>query len=175
MAYLWEQLRGAVPLISHGNPYIVGLALGHDPGRGHLDRRSRWSSGCRSGSRSASAASAAAARCRSSPTRASRCPPVIVGVVVLLLLLPQGAFGSLRIEFTLTAVYIAQTMLALPYIVALTPAAIQGLPPGLLDQARALGAGRGPALAAGAARGEDRRARGGDRRRSARRSPRSAR
>ena len=38
--------------------------------------------------------------------------------------------------------YIAQTILALPYIVALTPAAIQGLPPGLLAQARALGAGR---------------------------------
>jgi tungstate transport system permease protein len=35
-----------------------------------------------------------------------------------------------------------QTLLALPYIVALTPAAIQGLAPGLLDQARALGAGR---------------------------------
>ena len=38
--------------------------------------------------------------------------------------------------------YVAQTILALPYIVALTPAAIQGLPPGLLAQARALGAGR---------------------------------
>ena len=38
--------------------------------------------------------------------------------------------------------YVAQAILALPYIVALTPAAIQGLPPGLLAQARALGAGR---------------------------------
>ena len=38
--------------------------------------------------------------------------------------------------------YVAQTILALPYIVALTPAAIQGLPPGLLAQARAFGAGR---------------------------------
>jgi tungstate transport system permease protein len=59
-----------------------------------------------------------------------------------LLLLPQGAFGGLHYAFTLNAVYIAQTLLALPYIVALTPAAIQGLPPGLLAQARALGAGR---------------------------------
>jgi tungstate transport system permease protein len=39
-------------------------------------------------------------------------------------------------------VYVAQTILALPYIVALVPAAIQGLPPGLLAQARVLGAGR---------------------------------
>ena len=51
-------------------------------------------------------------------------------------------FGGLRIEFTLTGVYVAQTVLALPYIVALTPAAIRALPPGLLAQARALGAGR---------------------------------
>jgi tungstate transport system permease protein len=69
-------------------------------------------------------------------------PPVLVGVAVLILLLPRGAFGSLQIEFTLYAVYVAQTILALPYIVALTPAAIRGLPPGLLAQARALGAGR---------------------------------
>jgi tungstate transport system permease protein len=66
----------------------------------------------------------------------------VVGVGLLLLLLPQGALGSLRIEFTLRAVYVAQAILALPYIVALTPAAIQALPPGLLAQARALGAGR---------------------------------
>jgi tungstate transport system permease protein len=69
-------------------------------------------------------------------------PPVVVGVVVLMLLVPQSVLGSLRIEFTLTAVYIVQAILAVPYIVAFTPAAIQGLPPGLLAQARALGAGR---------------------------------
>ena len=38
--------------------------------------------------------------------------------------------------------YVAQTILALPYLVALTAAAIQGLPPGVVGQARALGAGR---------------------------------
>ena len=70
-------------------------------------------------------------------------PPVVVGVIGLLLMVPDSVFGSLRIEFTLTAVYIVQAILALPYIVAFTPAAIQALPPGLLAQARALGAGRG--------------------------------
>jgi tungstate transport system permease protein len=69
-------------------------------------------------------------------------PPVVVGVIVLMLLVPQSVLGSLRIEYTLTAVYIVQAILAVPYIVAFTPAAIQGLPPGLLAQARALGAGR---------------------------------
>jgi tungstate transport system permease protein len=65
-----------------------------------------------------------------------------VGTAVLLLTLPQSVFGSLHLAFTLRAVYIAQTILALPYVVALGAAAIQGLPPGLLAQARLLGAGR---------------------------------
>jgi tungstate transport system permease protein len=39
-------------------------------------------------------------------------------------------------------VFIGQTILALPFIVALSAAAIQGLPEGLLAQARLLGAGR---------------------------------
>jgi tungstate transport system permease protein len=36
---------------------------------------------------------------------------------------------------------VAQTVLALPVVIALTAAAIRSLPPGLLAQARALGAG----------------------------------
>jgi tungstate transport system permease protein len=67
---------------------------------------------------------------------------VLVGVWVLVLLVPGSVFGGLRIEFTLAGVYVVQTLLALPYIVALTPAAIRALPPGLIAQARALGAGR---------------------------------
>ena len=141
MGYVWDQLRGAIPLIAHGDPYImgllwvtlrvafvstaaalvVGLPIGLALGLGRFRGR----------------------RTLQILANASLAlPSVVVGIGVLLLLLPQGAFGSLRIEFTLQAVYIAQAVLALPYIVALTPAAIQGLPPGLLDQARALGAGR---------------------------------
>lgn len=141
MNYLWEQVRGAIPLIVHGNPYIlnllwvtirvalvstsiavvigvpIGLALGVGRFRGR--------------------------RALQILANASLAlPPVVAGIVVLLLVLPQGALGSLRIEFTLRAVYIAQAVLALPYVIALIPAAIQGLPPGLLSQARAFGAGR---------------------------------
>ncbi|MGH2882831.1 MAG: hypothetical protein ACRDPA_09095, partial [Solirubrobacteraceae bacterium] len=25
MGYVWDQLRGAIPLIAHGDPYIMGL------------------------------------------------------------------------------------------------------------------------------------------------------
>ena len=70
-------------------------------------------------------------------------PPVLVGVTVLVLLLPQGVFGSLRLLDTLTRdLHRPDRSWRFPYIVALTPAAIQGLAPGLLAQARALGAGR---------------------------------
>jgi tungstate transport system permease protein len=141
MGYVWDQIRGAIPLITHGNPYImhllwvsvrvalistsaalvVGLPIGLALGLGRFRGR----------------------RALQILANASLAlPPVVVGIGLLTLLLPQGAFGSLRIEFTLKAVYIAQAILALPYIVALTPAAIQALPPGLIAQARALGAGR---------------------------------
>ncbi|HUO71421.1 MAG TPA: ABC transporter permease [Solirubrobacteraceae bacterium] len=141
MHYLWEQLRQAIPLITHGNQYVLAvtwvtikvavvstvaatliglpiglaLALGRFRGRRTLQILANASLAL---------------------------PPVIVGVGLLLLLVPRGVLGSLHSAFTLRAVYIAQTILALPYIVALTPAAIQGLPPGLIAQARALGAGR---------------------------------
>jgi tungstate transport system permease protein len=141
LAYLWDQIEAAVPLIWQGNAYIwqvtwvtirvaliattsaivlglpVGLALGLGRFRGRRTLQLL--------------ANASLA-----------IPPVLVGLFVLLLLLPQSALGGLRLEFTLRGVYVAQTLLALPYIVALTPAAIRALPPGLLDQARALGAGR---------------------------------
>jgi tungstate transport system permease protein len=69
-------------------------------------------------------------------------PPVVVGFFLFLLFVPQGPLGSLHLPTTRRAVFIAQTVLALPYIVALGAAAFQGLPPGLLGQARILGAGR---------------------------------
>ncbi len=140
MSYLWQQLHGAIPLIAHGDPYlmgllwvtvrvavvsttaalVIGLPMGLALGLGRFRGR----------------------RALQILANASLAlPAVVVGIAVLLLLLPHGAFGSLQIEFSLTALYIVQAILALPYIVALTPAAIQALPPGLLAQARALGAG----------------------------------
>jgi tungstate transport system permease protein len=141
MGYLWHQLTSAIPLIANGNAYIVdvtwvtirvavistaialaiGLPIGLILGLGRFRGR----------------------RTLHILANASLAlPPVLVGIGVFLLLLQQGPFGSLHYVFTLRGVYVAQTFLALPYIIALTPAAIQGLPPGLLSQARALGAGR---------------------------------
>jgi tungstate transport system permease protein len=141
MGYFWQQIRHAVPLITDGNPFIfhlvwvtlkvalistasalvIGLPIALAIGLGRFRGR----------------------RVLQILANASLAiPPVLVGVFVLLLLLPHGLLGSLQLELTLTGIYIAQTILALPYIVALTAAAIQGLPPGLLDQARALDANR---------------------------------
>ncbi|HEY1510450.1 MAG TPA: ABC transporter permease [Solirubrobacteraceae bacterium] len=141
MGYLWQQLRDALPLIfssDSGIPaliwvtvkvavvstslaLVIGLPIGLALGLGRFRGR-------RTLQLLANASLAL--------------PSVVVGVAVLMLLLPQAQFGSLRWEFTLKGVYVAQTFLALPFIIALTPAAIQGLPPGLIAQARTLGAGR---------------------------------
>lgn len=142
MRYVWDQLTAAISLIAHGNSYIfnllwvtvkvafvstaaalaVGLPIGVVIGLGRFRGR----------------------RALQLLANASLAlPPVVLGVGVLLFVLPDGILGGLHAAFTLKAVYIVQAVLALPYIVALTPAAIQGLAPGLLDQARALGAGRG--------------------------------
>jgi tungstate transport system permease protein len=67
-------------------------------------------------------------------------PPVIVGLVLFLFLIPVGPLGSLHLSYTLGGVFIAQSLLALPVVIALTASAVRGIPGGLIDQARAFGA-----------------------------------
>lgn len=69
-------------------------------------------------------------------------PPVVVGLVLALLLFPESPLGGLHLLFTLRGVFVAQTVLALPIITALTASAVRSIAPGLLDQARAFGASR---------------------------------
>jgi tungstate transport system permease protein len=69
-------------------------------------------------------------------------PPVIVGVILFVVALPRGPLGELHLVFTLKGVYVAQTILALPVIVALTSAAVRDIADGLIAQARAYGARR---------------------------------
>jgi tungstate transport system permease protein len=69
-------------------------------------------------------------------------PPVVVGLVLALLMFPEAPLGRFGWLFTLHGVYIAQSALCLPILVALTVSAVRDLPPGLLDQARAFGASR---------------------------------
>lgn len=67
-------------------------------------------------------------------------PPVVLGVWLALLLLPGSPLGGWHWSNTLAAVVLAQTLLALPIVIALTAAALHRVPDGLLAQARAFGA-----------------------------------
>jgi tungstate transport system permease protein len=141
MNLLWEVFQRAVPLITHGDPYlwsviwftiqvaaiattaaaVIGLPLGLTIGLGRFRGRSTLQI----------LANASLAL-----------PPVVVGLFLFLLFIPQGPLGPLHLPITRHAVFIAQTVLALPYVVALSAAAVQGIPGGLVAQARLLGAGR---------------------------------
>ena len=141
MRLLWEELSRAVPMILHGDPTLlsviwftiqvaviattgaaviglpiaVAIGLGRFRGRRTLQIIANASLGL---------------------------PPVVAGFFMFLLFVPQGPLGGLHLNVTRRGVFVVQTLLALPYVVALGAAAIQGLPPGLLGQARLLGAGR---------------------------------
>jgi tungstate transport system permease protein len=138
---LWNELRRAIPLIVHQNQYVMNVTW-------TTIRVALVSTGCALALGMPIALTIGLGRFRGRrvlhilANASLALPPVLVGVWVLVFLVPHAPFGSLRYANTLTAVYIAQTVLALPFMVALVPAAIQALPPGLLDQARAFGASR---------------------------------
>jgi tungstate transport system permease protein len=67
-------------------------------------------------------------------------PPVVVGLVLYLLLSRSGPLGSLGWLFTPRAMILAQIILTLPFILGITQAAVEAVPPELPFQLRALGA-----------------------------------
>ncbi len=69
-------------------------------------------------------------------------PPVLVAATLFVLCAKPGPLTSLDLIWTKRGIYVAQTILALPYVIALSAAAVQSLEPGILAQARLLGAGR---------------------------------
>ncbi|MSP96261.1 MAG: ABC transporter permease subunit [Betaproteobacteria bacterium] len=74
-------------------------------------------------------------------------PPVVVGLLVYLLLSRSGPLGELGILFTPQAMIVAQTVLILPIIAALTRGAVEDAWREYEEQLRSLGArGAGAAL-----------------------------
>lgn len=67
-------------------------------------------------------------------------PPVLVGLVVVLLLWRSGPLGFMGLLYSKTAMVIAQTVIALPLITAFTITGIQRIEPELIRQTIALGA-----------------------------------
>lgn len=139
MQFLWDGVRDAVHLIVHGGDGIwqitlvtlrvaaistaialaLGLPLGLMLGLGRFRGR-------RAGITLSNAGMGL--------------PPVVVGIVLVVLMFPSGPLGGLHLLYTLDGVIVAQTVLALPIIAGLTSAAVQSVPGGLLLQARAFGA-----------------------------------
>jgi tungstate transport system permease protein len=70
-------------------------------------------------------------------------PPVVVGLMVMLMLWRTGPLGPLRLLYTPPAMVIAQVIVALPLIAGFTRAAVSLLEPDLTLAMRADGAGEG--------------------------------
>jgi tungstate transport system permease protein len=67
-------------------------------------------------------------------------PPVVVGLLIYLLVSRSGPMGFLGWLFTPQAMILAQTILALPFVVGITMTAVAAMPPDLAFQLRTLGA-----------------------------------
>lgn len=67
-------------------------------------------------------------------------PPVVVGLIVSLILWRYGPLGDMQIMYTVPAMIIAQTLVALPIIVGLSFSAILNINPKLRLQLFSLGA-----------------------------------
>lgn len=67
-------------------------------------------------------------------------PPVVVGLVVAMLLSRRGPFGKLELLYSQPAMVIAQLVIALPIVAAVSAAAVSAVPRELRLQARSLGA-----------------------------------
>ena len=69
-------------------------------------------------------------------------PPVIAGLVMWLLLVRSGPFGSFELVYTPHAMVLAQFLIATPLVIGFTAASVQALPEELPDLLKMLGAKR---------------------------------
>lgn len=67
-------------------------------------------------------------------------PPVVVGLLIYLMLSRSGPLAALGLLFTSHAMIVAQFILALPFVVGITMAAVAAVPSELAFQLRTLGA-----------------------------------
>ena len=67
-------------------------------------------------------------------------PPVVVGLTVALMLWRSGPMGEFQLMYTPLAMIVAQTIIALPILIALTTSAIQSLDKQVGIETRTLGA-----------------------------------
>lgn len=66
-------------------------------------------------------------------------PPVLAGLVILLVVWDDGPLGSLELAFTVPAMIVAQTLLAIPIAAGVTAGAVRTMAPAAREQLAALG------------------------------------
>jgi tungstate transport system permease protein len=69
-------------------------------------------------------------------------PPVVVGLVLVLLMFNGAPLSRFHLLYTVRGVILAQFILALPLVVAITASSVQAIDPTLFRQAKAFGASR---------------------------------
>lgn len=141
MSFLWEMVSQAVERLASGDAHLLGVTL-----------RTLWLAfastavalavGLPLGVLLGEAATRARLVGAAIANAGLGLPPVVLGVFLALALLPGSVLGGLNWTSTLWAVLLAQVLLALPIVTALTASAVAALPPGLLEQARAFRASR---------------------------------
>jgi tungstate transport system permease protein len=142
---LWDTLRDAVRLLTHGDhatwqiialslrvsltataiAFVLGLPLGMLLAFGRFRGRRLTLAAVNTG---------------------MGMPPVVVGLVVTVLLWRSGPLGALDLLYTPSAMVIAQAVIALPLVAGISAAALQQIDPDFRVQMRALGASRTRAL-----------------------------
>lgn len=73
-------------------------------------------------------------------------PPVVAGLVTFLILARSGPLGKMQLLYTIAAMIIVQTFLAIPIVAGFTHASMKGVDPRLGLQAQSLGANRYQAI-----------------------------
>jgi len=68
-------------------------------------------------------------------------PPTVVGLVVAMTFSRRGPLGFMGLLYSRPAVVVAQLIIAVPVVMAITAAAVSAVPRELISQARSLGAG----------------------------------
>jgi tungstate transport system permease protein len=69
-------------------------------------------------------------------------PPTVVGLLVAMTFSRRGPLGFMGLLYSRPAVVVAQLIIAVPVVTAITAAAVSSVPRELLSQASSLGAGR---------------------------------
>jgi len=139
--FLWDGVEQAFDLLSHGDDEVLGI-VGVTLRMAFLSTLLALGLGLPAGLALGLGRFRGRGTALSFANAGMGLPPVLVGLVVALLLFRGAPLGGLNLLYTLDGVILAQAVLALPIVVALTAAAVQSLPDALLDQARAFGASR---------------------------------